>query len=508
MKRAEEVIENIIDILIKSNSYVTLKLLSQRTDISTRSVQNYLVRIETFFIENGFNDLRITKKPGYGIILNGDEKSIRRLSFMFKKKDFYLSDDSVIRRRSILKDLLFSRNELTIQFLADKFYVSRTIIICDLKWVEKWLLEYELKFFKTQKLGIGIIGQEASKRNAIAGLFDMFCLEDKNVNKSLKNSSMLSKISRDKLEDVYAESDIKKVCSVIEEAENKFLFSLNKDYFSSLITHIIISISRLRSGNAVEKEFLPPEEKYPKKEMDTAEYIADKLSETFQIQFPNSEKIYICIHLIGYNTFHEADDLPNKISEKVEYLTYNLLKMVDLALGMKFEDDEILFSGLSNHLKASMFRLKENIKSNYYPYEELSDEGKVIYDVVKESGDLYKNILDVHIDERELHSIVCYFLLSLQRNALKKRALLVSEGGVISRMELCKFILDNVTQIEIIDVCTKFQIPLYDTDSYEFIITTVSLQQDKIPIIDISHIEKDQYKKYISTFLADVFEIY
>lgn len=40
-------------------------------------------------------------------------------------------------------------------------------------WVENWLSQYKLKLFKTQRRGIGIAGDEISRRAAIAGFFDL-----------------------------------------------------------------------------------------------------------------------------------------------------------------------------------------------------------------------------------------------------------------------------------------------------------------------------------------------
>jgi len=125
-----------------------------------------------------------------------------------------------------------------------------------------------------------------------------------------------------------------------------------------------------------------------------------------------------------------------------------------------------------------------------------------------ESGDLFKKIVDVRIDAREIYSIVCYFLLSMNRSSRKKKALFVSDYGIFQRMELCKMIQNDFPQIEIVDACTKFQISLYARDSYEFIITTVSMQEETIRYVDLSHIIKSEYKIGISNFLADVYGIY
>ncbi|MDO2232203.1 helix-turn-helix domain-containing protein, partial [Escherichia coli] len=72
----------------------------------------------------------------------------------------------------ILKYLLLNSNNITsINQLADKYYVSKTSIVNDFKYIEAWIKEYNLKLNKTLE-GTKIIGKEVDIRKSIAKMMD------------------------------------------------------------------------------------------------------------------------------------------------------------------------------------------------------------------------------------------------------------------------------------------------------------------------------------------------
>ena len=201
MRHSEENLQKILETLLKNDSdgFVTLDDLSQVLNISKRSVQNYLNKADSWLLEHDLPDVRIIKKQGYGIRLSVDFSERQKLASLIKSRYFTMLEGSVERRIEILRSLVFSKEELTIQFLADQFYVSRFVILSDLDWVENWLSQYKLKLFKTQRRGIGIAGDEISRRAAIAGFFDLKELKNKSVVYESKQISRLSKENLQKL---------------------------------------------------------------------------------------------------------------------------------------------------------------------------------------------------------------------------------------------------------------------------------------------------------------------
>ena len=119
MNHIEKNMEKIIEILIENDKFITLESLSQSVGISRRSIQNYMYKIQDWFSEIGINKTQLLKKQGYGIklLIDIDDKALLIKHLRIDKIAIF--DDVVRRRIEMLKALIFSNDELTIQFFAD-----------------------------------------------------------------------------------------------------------------------------------------------------------------------------------------------------------------------------------------------------------------------------------------------------------------------------------------------------------------------------------------------------
>lgn len=501
MRHAEENMRKMLMLLLKSEGFVTLGELSQKLEISKRSVQNYLNKAELWFKEHNISDAVIVKKQGYGIQLSAGPGERQKLTSLLSDKYFTSEEGSVDRRIELLRDLVFSREDLTIQFLADKLYVSRFVILSDLDWAENWLSQYQLRLFKTQRRGIGIVGDEVSRRAAIAGYFDL-CEQKKPVlAANLRPTARLAKERLQKMEEVYNEEDIKKVCNIIEEAEREFDFFMGSEYFTALATHITISIFRLKHGCQITKEFFPPEGEFPHLEMNTARFVAKRLEEVFSIQYPELECTYICIHLMSYNAFQEQHDAERRVPEQIETLALHLIESVDAEVGGNFSSDKILFFGLVNHLQNAIYQQKENPGARMHRSMELPESHMEIYNSIVKQADAYKKLSNVYPDHQELISLTLHFVLSQERTTAKWRALLVTNSGIIIQQELRKFYQNVLHQVDIVDTCSSYQFSVYPDNSYDFIISSASIESTAKPMVCVAHMTRQQSVRYIEEFL-------
>ena len=503
MRHSEKTMRKMLLALLERDDFVTLSSLSQELDISKRSVQNYLNKADGWLTEHDLPNVRIVKKQGYGIRLDMDAADRQTLVTLLNNQYFTLADGSANRRVELLRSLIFSREELTIQFLADSFYVSRFVILSDLDWAENWLAQYHLRLFKIQGRGIGIAGEEVDRRAAIIGFFDLCEHREPAVEGKVNNPVRLAKERLEKMEEVYTEEDIKKICSIIEEAEKEFDFFMGSEYFTSLATHITISVFRLRHGHQIQKEFLPPNEEFPQQEMNTAAFIARRLEETFQVHLPDSERTYICIHLMGYNAFQAQMEEEQKAPENIELLALHLIEAVDAELGGRFSSDRVLFFGLLTHLQNSLYQQKENPGARTQLRLELPEACQEIFASVKKQAALYQQLSGIRPDQQELVSLTLHFALSQDRTTTKWRALLVSPAGVIIQQDQRRHLQDSIPQIKIVDTCSPYQFSVYPEASYDFIISMVPIKNASKPVADVSRMTKGQQVQFIEEFLFD-----
>lgn len=501
MNHCEENIKKILEILLENDKFITLEFLSQQIGISKRSVQNYMCKIQNWLSEIGMNKIEIIKKQGYGIKLLINEEEKEKLKEHLKVDKIISFDDEARRRLEMLRELIFSNEELTIQFFADQFYISRTVILKDLEWVSSWLAKYDLQLFKCQRRGIGIVGNEMCRRNAIAGFFDIYKTNERNAMTRCYSSNRICEEKYTKLKSIYPKIDIIPVCAIVEDAEKKFDFFLTDEYFLSLVTHLTISIARLSSGKNVDKEFMPPDDEYGGLERKTSEYISARIESEYNLTMPEAERIYICIHLMSYNAFNDVNDTLKYIPKKIELLAISLIEFVDNELGSTFATDKILFFGLISHLKISIYRLEDNVSLRTISKDEFLKDNSEIFNAVSKASDLYEKYCNVKVNEEEIITVSMHFALSQKRNVKKKRALLVCNNGIAAGMKLYQFLSEVSRDIDIVDICSGFQLNFKAEDEYDFVISTLALLDCNKPVADLSCVDENDYSKVLDEFI-------
>ena len=493
--------KKIFEFLLQTQAFTTLDTLSEHVGLSKRSVQNYIEKLDGWFVENALSNTRIERKRGYGVRLattSEERKNLERL-LIFQGLNIHSGDAK--RRLDILKQLLFLEDEATIQGLVSRFYVSRTTILSDLDWASSWLSQYKLRLFKTQRRGIEIIGGEIDRRNAIAGFFDacgqgtITCFEGHRLLRRIDEKSLGNLIK------VYAEDTVLKVARIIEDAEREFDFILLDDFYTSLLTHMVISVFRITNGNYVSSEFLPPDETFSPLETRTAEYIAQRIRRVLHVSLPSAEQAYICIHLIGYNAFRVDQDRGFSFYQKAERLAVSLVEAVDSKLSTQYFKDKMLFWGLYLHFKTAVYRLKVTSYVSKGRNIVPTTDWLELYEAIRASSKLYEQIFSVTADEEELLSLCCFFLLSQRRNAVCLQALLVSNLDIIPRMDLIRDIEQHQPKIRLIDSCSPQQLSEWPNNGFSFVISTEPLPHTPYPCVDLSKVPKKDYLLAINAYI-------
>lgn len=163
MDRQEEIVNQLLD----NASPISINVIASNIKVSNKTVRNDLHKIEGYIKNSG---LILSKKPGVGVSIEGSEEKKAALRAQIKGSheiELYSPED---RKDYILRRLFISEEKVTLTELASELYVSRVTIHNDLKGVEKWLSQYNLKLLKKTNYGIEITGDEENWRNAAASL--------------------------------------------------------------------------------------------------------------------------------------------------------------------------------------------------------------------------------------------------------------------------------------------------------------------------------------------------
>lgn len=494
--RLQERLFEIALALLEEAGYLTLEGLAQRAGVSKRTVQHDLERLEAWLEDEGLSErITLVKKSGSGVCLVCTDESKKEAAELFGSHlQKNRTNDNYERRLEVAKFLLFSHDDLTIQFLADQFYVSKSVIQKDLTWVNKWLLQYGLAVSKRQNRGVGIYGSEANRRLAIASLVELSGSrggEDARAFGLAENINIL----RVDLAAFYnglnrcPRADVGRIAEIIQNAENRYDFFLMDSYYTALLVHLAIAVERLLSGQGVSASDYP-ENLLTTPEGEIANEIADELETAFQLKVPESERAFICMHIMGAHiTGGQSlleEDAGDTHSRRIGAFTQCVVTLVEQATGLRFSQDDLLLLGLAMHVKTSVYRLKSGLAKPARRAAASRRGHPAIYRAVWASGYFYRLFFHVTPTEEELSSVCLHFLHSLYRRKRRLRALLVYRSGIAEAEDMLERAHELEDDVDIQDICVVGQLFMKELSSYDLIISAAEIAGEGTPVIHVS----------------------
>ncbi len=476
-------------LLVHEEGALNIKDLSERLDCSEKTVRNDLDRLEEFLLD--YSSASLIRKPGFGIGIEIAE--VDRSNLL---QDLLTNEPKTNEERlcEIAYQLLTSNKAITLQYLADRYYVPRAAIKKDIEAITDWLLRFELELLTKQRLGNVIQGSELKKRNALAHLSELIpsSANDKNV-----------------VLDLFLPYEITTVRQALADVEDKFTLAFTDGALESLLVHALIMVKRTRQRSPV---FVHESEKamvYQRKEYQYTSWLFDQLESTFRLTFPDVERVYFTWHLISSKRTEEGAEQDLTFDEDVADIVRAFIgKMGRLTL-FPFESDPVLTNGLSVHMHSVINRIKYgfqitnpllfNIKK-MYPY---------MFNMVMLTLHEIKNTHTIEIPEDEAAYLVLHFQASIERlehkREIKKKALIVCHMGIGMSHLLEAKIEQQYQDIEILACIGKVEVEDYlRHHQADFIISTVPLEKINIEHIVISPLFGQVDKNKLSQFVEEL----
>ena len=231
-----------INLLLDEKQYKPIKYYTEFLNVSDKTLKKDLVVIEEYL--NKYN-VELDKKHSIGIMIKDvmNAKLILHNTLQSqesKNKKISIND----RRIEIIKHMLIdSHNSTSIQKLSDKYYVSKTSIVNDFKYIEEWLSSFKLKLEKTVE-GTQIKGLEVNIRRAIASLLFEYSNGERNEKTIEELATRLDVVTLNGLSELFEKDKIIYVNRLLLDLEKKYNCRIDEPYYINLLTHILISMIR------------------------------------------------------------------------------------------------------------------------------------------------------------------------------------------------------------------------------------------------------------------------
>lgn len=486
-------LEKIMTVMLKENRVLSVKELADKIGVSKRTVQRELEYLGTELQEY---EIQFVSKTGKGVWLEGAQDNKVRLLADLERTDSFDVSDREERRKRLTLEILKEKGLKKLFYYADQFKVSEATISSDLDAISGWLLEHQLQITRKPGSGIEVEGTEESYRKAIRS----FIAE--NINTQAIRDSYEVDDSLDGMKKLYGtgiglllkDDILKRVVNCISSLEDRRVLTLTENSYVGLVLHISIAINRIMQDEYLENseklEELPEDEDY-----ELAGKIVEVLEEEFDIEIPDAETAYICLHIKGAKhqniEWNGTGTVEIKRKELIG-LVNDMINAFDSTAAFELKQDEDFIQGLLAHLQPTVIRLVNDMAIANPVLEDIKTAYPDTFEKSRKAALILGNWVGKEVPESEIGFLTIHFgaaqvrLEGRRENIRQVHVGIVCASGIgISRLMLSK--LEKVFKERIkMETYGKNDITPYIAGKTDFFVTSIAMTNPDLDIIQVN----------------------
>ena len=468
----------IIEALIGEQEEITIKALSKKIDVSSRTIQRDLSNIPSILDSY---QLELVRKSGVGVQIIGDEQRKQELVQQLKK--FTQREYTLEERLTLILCILYEAIEpVKLYSLSKDLGVSISTVSADLMKLEEQLRPAQLSILKKRGYGVELSGSENAKRKAISyalsktlkeeGLFSLI------KEKIHQNSNRYDDPISERLLQLVDREKLGMIEEAVKELYPDFALSMTDSAYVGLIVHLALAIERILQGEniTIDQAYLKQialETEYP-----IAKNIIDKLKECFQVDIPEAEVGYIMMHLQGSKLRQQDGGLDAATNMELYRQAKMLIEEMEVQTGFHLSNNRSLLEGLVTHLKPALHRIEQHMGIVNPLLKEIQSNYRDLFAQVEIA--VKKVFPNLPVPKDEIGYLVMHFgavLIEVLRKGDLKAYVICSSGIGTSKL-LSSRLLREIPEISEVANISVFELnELAPTISdRDLIISTVYLQ--------------------------------
>ncbi len=462
---------------MKEDNLKPVEYFAKKLDVTTRTIYSDLDKINSYIKNLGF---QLERKKGVGIYLHKKEKEVDNVE---KTSPSFIGTEE--RRLTVIKQLLFQNETVTFQQLADKFFVSKSSIRADLKFIKDNFLDSTAAILVSDMQGTRLEGSEEAFQNTFILLNSFY--------ESYENKYTIFNTQKEDefayLEHLYGR-DITNACKkIIYDFTKNNVEVVAEYYVNNLLNRVIVLVYRLKHGNHIEQ---------PNNidlDQNTVPYmLLHKLSQLIEVEFTSSDVAYLSKHM-------EA----NKMTEVILREDYQpvieqvLYKMSD-TLRVNLTNDRQTREQLAKHFPSMIYRMENNIFIQNPFLSQIKQEFGLMFNITWLVMSSFEEELKLNFTENEIGFLVIYFQSAIDRLQASKRVLIICPTGITTSGLLLNRVKKILPPLDVIEVVSLSQFSQMDMEDIDFIISTTYLNVENKPTIVVSPLLSDEDRKNVLQF--------
>ena len=485
----------IIRALLSVHGKATLSELAEQTGLSPRIIRYNMDVVRSWL---SCEDVNFINKPGYGVeIVASQEKKNNLLDTINQLEDCDIVLSRQQRMRIILLYLLVVEEPISTKQLVEVEEFSRSTLFKDIRDIETWLNRFGLQLIRKSAKGLWIEGSEESRRFALVRLLREE-LGDNSWYQISNNFLTSKKYCNDSISSRFAlfinQLELPFCRRIIQYIEENISMSMSVISEAEIMVYLGVAILAMRIGNILDGELDPEIEESD--EYAISQIIGYQIEKKFDVK-PSDKELEIIAALVTSskwdNFYLHENAIGNSYpaaTKKSEKMADDIVNICSMRLHPMLKIDDILIHELAHHLDYAIFRLKHHIpirNSNLNIMQEKYDQ---VYRVAESSVFILENEINITVPQEEIGFISMYLLAALERLRTvedSRLSVIITNDGTRSKSSLLKSRLEyEFPNLKVSQIINTFdQIPQTNQHA-EVIISTMSLEEPPLPVIEVS----------------------
>lgn len=462
--RTKEIIERVIN----SGDYISVDQLSNKMNISQRTVYRELPEV-TAILKNHEIELITTSKKG--IVATGTKENFDNLRSYLNKQETILLVEPDHRADYILFSLIQEEDYIKAEAIAIINNYPVSTVRSDLKKIRTKLAQYELQMIQQKGQGVIINGTLIEKNHLMTDII-LERVEENTVYRWL-NDVDESNPFLNRVEEFGFKKSIQRThfClkSVLDEEE--YLATIKtRDYLE-----VVFLLGMMIHYHYIEEKYTKYMEAHEENDWqrNLVNQIVNNLEEVFAIKLSKKELTYIqwVIQISMGTTDERVTTLKNHT------LNDDIMKFIECVedrMGISLLRDQELREGLYAHMEKALARIRSNMQITNPALEEIRENyGELFIIIQQEIQRVFKR---EYFPDDEIGYLLLYFAITIDKYAKKAfRVLVVCSGGMGSSKMLANSLEREIPEVQIVKTISVITLNKEKLSDYELILSTIPL---------------------------------
>ena len=446
-------IEILLEYCNHAGEYYTASWFADHFDVSLRTIQGDMKEIRAELEKESCMELVSKTSKGSTILVKNNDEFSAYVNALYQDMTTVSLTYPVSRITKLLLLLLNAHRAIRFSYIEEKFFISRSTLLNDLKKIEEILEPFHLVLLKGGNR-VMLDGPEFNKRR---------CLQEQDL--------YLAHVKNDQGVMYIDERQIARIKNVLTEVFVEHKYHIMDADFNNLVLFVNIMLWRIGDGFYIQPNELE-QVVCEGADYELARDLCERLDHRFFLLVTDNEVRYLTVYLRGIGNNQDEGTIP----PEMDAFILQALQKLEHRFGFPLADNLNLRITLALHTISLSIRIRYDMQMKNDMLDYIRTTFPLGYEIASYFGYLLCQKYGKRVTEDEIALLAVHFYSSLMEENLKKdkRKVLVfttlkNSMSVLLKQTLLRWFSDDIARI---DFTREDQLDPDLLDDYDIFLST------------------------------------